>query len=73
MFKKLLLALTLFAIPAQAWGHEGHGASGDGETLSHYLFDPLHLPLALCLGGMVAAGWILFARRPKHRPDTAKR
>ncbi len=27
MFKKLLLALTLFAIPAQAWGHEGHGAS----------------------------------------------
>ncbi len=73
MFKKLLLATTLLAIPAQAWGHEGHGASGDGETLTHYLLDPLHLPLALCLGGIVAAGWILFVRRPKQRAEAAKR
>ncbi len=31
----------------QVWGHEGHGVPGQGETLTHYILDPYHLPLAL--------------------------
>ncbi|MDX1929903.1 MAG: hypothetical protein SFV81_25475 [Pirellulaceae bacterium] len=39
--------VALCMLPQHAWGHEGHGVPGHGNTVAHYAFEPLHLPLAI--------------------------
>ena len=47
MKKSFLVTLAILVIPYQAWAHERHGTPGQGNTVSHYILDPLHLLLAL--------------------------
>lgn len=45
--KTTWLAIAIASIPGFAMAHEGHGLAGDGNTVQHYLFEPLHLPALL--------------------------
>ena len=47
MCKQALVALSTVLVAAGAAAHPGHGAAGQGETLAHYLGEPLHVIGAL--------------------------
>ena len=69
-----ILSFFVFSIPLSAWGHEGHGVPGQGETVAHYLFDPVHLPLALFLATLaIAAFTCLRGRRFQPKAVSAFR
>lgn len=53
MIRRLTFAVLCLAQPTLAWSHEGHGVPGHGNTVSHYLLDPWHLPLMLIIVGLV--------------------
>ncbi len=57
MCKQALVALSTVLVAAGAAAHPGHGAAGQGETLAHYLAEPLHVigALAVLLVGAAAA------------------
>ncbi len=61
--KKALLSMLVLLIPCQVWAHEGHGVPGHGDTVSHYLLDPWHLPLALFAAGMAAVAILAMRKR----------
>lgn len=45
----------------QAFGHEGHGhtAVGEGETVKHYLTEPIHLVQVLVVVALASTiGWL---------------
>ena len=61
--KNFLTAVAMSLIPTQGWAHEGHGLPGHGNTVAHYAFDPLHLPLGI----IACAALIWFAGKLRTR------
>ena len=61
--KNFLTAVAMSLLPIQAWAHEGHGLAGHGNTVVHYVFDPLHLPLGI----IACAALIWFAGKLRTR------
>ncbi len=47
-------ASLLFALSTVVSAHAGHGVDGDGESLHHYLTEPLHLGIGIAVIGIVA-------------------
>ncbi len=45
--RSLVGVLTLLTIAPSAWAHDGHGSPQWFGSAVHYLFEPMHLPLAL--------------------------
>ena len=57
MIREFIAAGFAIAFATSAMGHEGHGVPGQGNTVAHFAFNPLHLPLliVLCLAAIRVA------------------
>ena len=62
MLKRIVAAGIAVLFASNAMGHEGHGVHGQGNTVAHYVLDPMHLPL-LILVCLAAAGIAALARK----------
>ncbi len=49
MIRIFIAACIAISFASSALGHEGHGVPGQGNTVAHFAFDPLHLPLLIVL------------------------
>lgn len=66
-------AVVVGAPLGSALAHPGHGSTGDGHTLAHYLGEPLHVAggAALLLGVVAVAAALRVRRRaPESRRDS---
>jgi len=52
-----------------AFGHEGHGAPGQGHTVQHYLLEPAHLPVVMVAVALVTATAFALGRFWKRRSE----
>ena len=48
--RQCLITLAAVLASAEAFAHEGHGTPGEGQTVAHYVTEPLHV-----------GGWIVAA------------
>jgi putative copper export protein len=65
MSRKIFIAVAMLAVSNRAGAHPGHGST-EGDTLGHYLLEPLHAGAAAVVGAcvlLVVWGWRR-ARRP---------
>jgi hypothetical protein len=63
MAKAVVAAYVGLLFASNAMGHEGHGVRGHGDTVSHYVFDPMHLPTSslACITAIVMAALVMSA------------
>ena len=62
MVRKINAVMCASLMASSAFGHEGHGVPGQGNTVSHYAFAPLHLPLLLGLC-LLVFGFAMVAKK----------
>ena len=48
-YSPLAASIASFAFASLAHAHPGHGEPGDDFSLTHYLTEPLHLGVGICL------------------------
>jgi len=75
MIRKLIIAgLVAALLPASfATAHPGHGKSGEGDTLEHYLTEPVHLLAAAAGLGMALAVVILVRKILRAQRRSSRR
>ena len=58
----VLTLLALASLPVIGVAHPGHGNSGDGNSLLHYVTSPLHV-LPVLVAAILLTGFSLLVRR----------
>ena len=58
----VLTLIALASLPVIGVAHPGHGDSGDGNSLLHYVTSPLHV-LPVLVAAILLAGFSLLVRR----------
>ncbi len=58
----VLTLIALASLPVIGVAHPGHGNSGDGNSLLHYVTSPLHV-LPVLVAAILLTGFLLLARR----------
>jgi hypothetical protein len=67
MLRIALVLLFAVVVPSVVAAHPGHGDSGDGFGLAHYLTEPVHVFFAVALIVALVGGSAFFARRRSVR------
>lgn len=67
----IALAIAIMAFASQASAHPGHGVTPEGDSVAHYLLEPVHgLGLVLVFAAAVAA--VVMVIRARRRADQSQ-